>query len=56
MLGSLQGAPHDLSKSSTRPWPGAIDIDFGECSPQPFLALLPDPISLGFGIWTSHPV
>jgi hypothetical protein len=39
-----------------RPWtsprarPGAIDIDFGECSPQPFLALLPDPISFGFGM------
>jgi hypothetical protein len=39
-----------------RPWtsprarPGVIDIDFGECLPQPFLALLPDPISFGLGI------
>lgn len=43
-------------RALTRARPGAIDLDFGECSPQPFLALLPDPISLGLGIWTCRSV
>jgi hypothetical protein len=42
----------DITPSAAR----AIDIDFGECSPQPFLALLPEPISFGLGIVTSRSV
>jgi hypothetical protein len=42
--------------ASTRAWPGPINIDLGECSPQPFLASVPDPIRFGLGIGASRSV
>ena len=55
-LDSMNDAGYRASRPRARPWtstraqPGSINVDVGECLPQPFLVPVPDPISFGLGM------